>query len=113
MAQTRERCNRQIEFLTTHKTEMTEYIKQQEYYATSENSAAHLKVEIVTFDFKDCTAYQRSVGGMPQNEYTLEITGYDNANQNLNVDVLVDVDSLASRTRILSFERYREIKSKH
>jgi uncharacterized membrane protein len=96
----------QIEFLKKHEDEMTEYVKKQEFYITSENEKKHAKVEKVNFDFGSITAYERDAGGIKTGVYTIEIMGFYNEKEENSFDLLVNVNSLKEPTKILGFERY-------
>ena len=96
----------QIEFLKKHEDKMTEYVKKQEFYITSENEKKHAKVEKVNFDFGSITAYERDAGGIKTGVYTIEIMGFYNEKEENSFDLLVNVNSLKEPTKILGFERY-------
>ena len=95
---------KQIAFLKEHEEEMTEYIKSQELYITSENKKVQPEVKKVSFDYENYSTYQRDAGGIPYEVYTIDITGLYNDTEIF--ELLIDVDSLKKPTKILNFERY-------
>ena len=95
---------RQIAFLKEHEEEMTEYIKSQEFYITSENKKVQPEVKKVSFDYENYSTYQRDAGGIPYEVYAIDITGLYNDTEIF--ELLIDVDSLKKPTKILNFERY-------
>ena len=95
---------RQIAFLKEHEEEMTEYIKSQKFYITSENKKGQPEVKKVSFDYENYSTYQRDAGGIPYEVYTIDITGLYNDTEIF--ELLIDVDSLKKPTKILNFERY-------
>ena len=95
---------KQIAFLKEHEEEMTEYIKSQEFYITSENKKVQPEVKKVSFDYENYSTYQRDAGGIPYEVYTIDITGLYNDTEIF--ELLIDVDSLKKPTKILNFERY-------
>ncbi|EEU76542.1 hypothetical protein CUM54_06040 [Enterococcus faecalis] len=95
---------KQIAFLKEHEEEMTEYIKSQEFYITSENKKVQPEVKKVSFDYENYSTYQRDAGGIPYEVYAIDITGLYNDTEIF--ELLIDVDSLKKPTKILNFERY-------
>lgn len=95
---------RQIAFLKEHEEEMTEYIKSQEFYITSENKKVQPEEKKVSFEYENYSTYQRDAGGIPYEVYTIDITGLYNDTEIF--ELLIDVDSLKKPTKILNFERY-------
>ncbi|EKO5746605.1 hypothetical protein P0W93_000316 [Enterococcus faecalis] len=95
---------KQIAFLKEHEEKMTEYIKSQELYITSENKKVQPEVKKVSFDYENYSTYQRDAGGIPYEVYTIDITGLYNDTEIF--ELLIDVDSLKKPTKILNFERY-------
>ncbi|EGO7896395.1 hypothetical protein [Enterococcus faecalis] len=95
---------RQIAFLKEHEEEMTEYIKSQEFYITSENKKVQPEEKKVSFDYENYSTYQRDAGGIPYEVYTIDITALYNDTEIF--ELLIDVDSLKKPTKILNFERY-------